>query len=85
MSYNNSFHLLPLSLIYIHEGNSPLIFRIHRRKTMKILKHILYILAILFTFGAVCYVDNRVSELDNAVYQYMKDELNSKVEHKEDL
>ena len=52
---------------------------------MKILKHVLYILAILFTFGAVCYVNNRVSELDDAVFQYMKNELNSKVEHKEDL
>lgn len=52
---------------------------------MKILKHILYILAILFTFVAVCHVNNRVNELDNAISQYMKDELNSKVEHKEDL
>lgn len=52
---------------------------------MKILKHVLYILAILFTFGAVCYVDNRVSELDDAVFQYMKDEFNSKVRCKEDL
>jgi hypothetical protein len=52
---------------------------------MKILKHILYILAILFTFGAVCYVNNRVSELDDAVFKYMKDEFNSRVEHKEDL
>lgn len=52
---------------------------------MKILKHVLYILAILFTLGAVCYVNNRVSELDDAVFQYMKDEFNSKVRHKEDL
>lgn len=52
---------------------------------MKILKHVLYILAILFTFGAVCYVNNKVNELDNAVFQYMKDEFNSKIGHKEDL
>lgn len=52
---------------------------------MKILKHVLYILVILFTLGAVYYVNNRVSELDDAVFQYMKDEFNSKVRHKEDL
>ena len=46
---------------------------------MKTLLNIIGGIAILGTICAVVYLDEKINDLDDAVYQHMKDEYNEKV------
>lgn len=49
------------------------------KKAAKVTLNILGGLAIIATFCVVLYLDDKVNEMDEAMFQHMKDEYNEKV------
>ena len=49
------------------------------KKAAKVTLNIIGLAAIFITFCSVVYMDQRLTELDEAVFQHMKDEYNEKV------
>ena len=49
------------------------------KKAAKVTLNVLGGLAIIATFCVVLYLDDKVNEMDEAMFQHMKDEYNEKV------
>lgn len=48
-------------------------------KLFRIILNILFGVGLIFNFLGLVYVDEKVNDLDNAVFQYMKDEHNEMI------
>ena len=51
-------------------------------KLIKVLFYILFPLGLIFNFLCTAYVNGKLEEIDNAVYEHIKDELNNNVNYK---
>ena len=49
------------------------------KKAAKVTLNIIGLAAIFITFCSVVYMDQKLTEMDEAVFQHMKDEYNKKV------